>query len=257
MKLINILLLPFLIIVVTKSAIVWAEEPIDNELIPFTISAGSKLDTHQTSIVIRILSEALKKHGYQLKVISNPSARSLILANTGVVDGDLHRVYNFHQLTSNKFPNLYRINSYMMAVKRAAFVMDRKVKIESIEDLGKYNVLYQRGRKDLDTLLPKHVPREQLSTTNYDIQAFKMVHRGRGDVVISELERGKLLIQSNPELKDLSVAAVLSEIKIYTYLHIKHKKLANGLSVTLDEMKKDGSYQKLLKISTGILPSFD
>ncbi len=247
MKLIWILLFALLTVVALKSDTVLAEEPIDKKLTPFVISAGSKLDTYQTSMVISILSEVLKKHGYQLKAISTPSPRSLILANTGQVDGDLHRVHNFHQLTSNKFPNLYRINSHMITVYRAAFALDKKVKIRSINDLGKYYVIYQRGRKDLETLLPKYVPKDQLYPTTYDINAFKMLHKGRGDVVISELERGKFLLKSTPDLKGIRVAAVLNEIKIYTYLHIKHKKLADGIAATLDEMKKDGSYQKLLQ----------
>ncbi len=69
---------------------------------------GAPLDTYQPSVIVPILQEAFARNNINFKATHYPSARSLVMSNSGAADGELHRVYNFQEVSKGKYPNLIR-----------------------------------------------------------------------------------------------------------------------------------------------------
>ena len=106
-----------------------------------TFSAGAPLNGFQAQMIIPILNEAFKRNGVEFKAEYNPSLRSLQKSNSGVVDGELHRIYDFHNASANKYPNLLRIESKILSVWVVAYAT-KNINIHRWQDLKNYNVVY-------------------------------------------------------------------------------------------------------------------
>ena len=89
----------------------------------------------------------------------NPSARSLVLSNSGQYDGELHRVDKFHSITSNKYNNLKKLEPKILSIWLSIFTKDSSIVIDKWEDLGNYDVVYYRGRKNVKVFTEKYVPK--------------------------------------------------------------------------------------------------
>ena len=208
-------------------------------------SAGTPLDNYQARVITPLLKEAFKRNNIEFEVISSPSLRSLKLSNQGRVDGELHRVYEFHAITSNKYSNLIRIESQLLSVWLTAFSTE-KIALEHWTDLKKYHVGYYRGRKNVESILNNILPKEQIHSVTTDIQAFKMLSTGRTDIVISESREGNSVIKNNKAYSDIFEIAKIQETKIYAYIHKKHKALALKIANTLEDMKEDGTFLRII-----------
>jgi len=211
-------------------------------------SGGAPLDTYQPRVIVPILTEAFKRNGIVFEARYHPSLRSLMYSNSGRIDGELHRVYEFHEISDGKYPNLIRIESKLLSIWLSAFSIKEK-EIKKWEDLKDYKVIYYRGRKNVEKYLKANIPFEQVSTSVTDSQAFKMLAAGRIDVVISESVAGKQILTNNPAYRNIKEIAKLEETKIYSYINKKHKDLALKIAKTIEEMKQDGTFAKIVEYS--------
>jgi polar amino acid transport system substrate-binding protein len=215
------------------------------EINEITFSAGAPLDGYQARIIVPILSEAFKRNQIRFHAKYYPSLRSLQLSNSGEVDGELHRVDNFFEVSDGKYPNLLRIDSLLLSVWLSAF-STQNIKLESWEDLRNYRVIYYRGRKNVEKHLHRVLPNEQIYAVNTDEQAFRMLVADRADIVISENVQGNRIIADNPKLSAVVEIAKLQETKIYAYIHKKHEKLLPKIAETIGKMKVDNSFSKIV-----------
>ncbi len=213
-----------------------------------TFSGGAPLNSYQPKVIIPILKEAFRRKGVIFHAEHNPSLRSLELSNSGVVDGELHRVFNFHQVSNGEYPNLVRIESQLLSIWVTAFAT-KEFKISSWADLSNHKVAYYRGRKNVENFLKGIMASENIQTVNDDKQAFRLLANDRIKIVISELKEGINIIKSSDKFKKIKEISRLDETKIYAYIHKKHKDLARQVAQALEEMKKDGTFTRLLKSS--------
>lgn len=209
-------------------------------------SGGAELDDYQPKIIIPILTEAFHRLGIQFSALYAPSSRSLVMSNSGETDGELHRVYNFHEISNGKYPNLIRINSKLLSVWLAVFSHRKDIKIENWEDLKHYNVIYYRGRHNVKNKLEKYLPKEQIYEVTTDKLAFNMLSKKRADIVISESHEGQILIESSTYFSNIQEIAKLEETLIYSYINKKHESLAPLVAKTIEEMKQDGTYSTIV-----------
>jgi len=212
-------------------------------------SGGAPLNTHQPAIIVPILTEAFKQNGLEFEAIFVPSKRSLVLSNSGITDGELHRIYAFHKVSKNKHPNLIRIESELMRVHQAIF-STKDIDIAGILDLTGVSIAYQAGRKNVENILNEHYPAKRIYAVKTDHQAFNMLVRNRIDVVISESFLGRSLISSNPKFESIREIHRNSGTGIYAYIHKKHRALGQKIGNTLEEMKRDGTFEKIYNIAT-------
>jgi len=204
-----------------------------NEIV---FTGGASLKSYQPSIIVPILTEAFKRNGIEFRALYHPSLRSLILANSGKLDGELHRVYDFHKVSMGKYPNSVWLSAFS----------SNGIIITGWGDLKGYRVAYYRGRKDVETILNKVLAPALITRVNTDEQAFSMLAAGRVDLVISESIQGKMLIESHQKFSKITEVAKIDESKIYAYMHIKHEKLVGDIAEILNGMKEDGSFLKIV-----------
>jgi ABC-type amino acid transport substrate-binding protein len=209
-----------------------------------TFSGGAKLDSYLSTVSVSILREAFKSKGIDFFAIHNPSLRSLRLSNSGIVDGELHRVSNFHNITKNKFKNLIKIESKLLSVKMAAFSLS-DTQINSWKDLENKKVAYYRGRMNLNKLLAANNLQNNITKVNSDMQAFGMLLLSRVDFVITDRAQGNHLISSNHKFSKIQMSGILNEEKIYAYIHKKHKKLAPAIADSIESLKASGEISKI------------
>jgi polar amino acid transport system substrate-binding protein len=141
-------------------------------------------------------------------------------------------------MVRNRISSTFRLDTPAFATK--------DIKIESWEGLKKYTVIYYRGRKNVENRLNLILPREQIYAVNTDAQAFKMLNAGRADIVISESVQGNKIIANNPKLSAVVEIAKIQETKIYAYIHKKHEKLSLKIAKTIEQMKIDKSFSKIV-----------
>lgn len=185
-----------------------------------------------------ILSEAFRRNGLVVKLKHLPGERALIEANTGVTDGEAHRIYDIAEI--KKLDNLVRIPEVQQTIKDYAW----SVNVQSLEDgwssLKPYRVGVIRGSVFLTKMAKEHA-KNVYEVPRYET-LFKMLNGGRLDIVITAPSRAKKY--EGDKIKKVEPA--LTFLPIYTYLHKKHKALAPKIASALHEMKTDGSYNKLL-----------
>jgi len=210
-----------------------------------TFTASQPLHYHQPRIIVPILTEAFKRNGIRFKAVPYPSLRSLLYSNTGASDGELHRVYDFHNVSGDSYPDLIRIESEMLTIWQAVFAT-QEIKFETWNDLKGYRVAYTRGRKNMENILHQFLPKEQIVLANDDTHAFKMLASGLIDVVVSESELGDDLLEGRSQFSKIIKITKVHPVRIYSYIHKKHHQLAEKIATSIDEMKQDGSYAKIV-----------
>ncbi|MCJ8339094.1 MAG: transporter substrate-binding domain-containing protein [Pseudomonadales bacterium] len=215
-------------------------------LAEITFTGGQPLHQYQPSIIVPILTEAFKRNGIKFKALHHPSLRSLLYSSTGFLDGELHRIYDFHKVSGGQYPDLIRIESKMLTVWLAVFAT-KKIKFETWADLKGHTVAYSRGRKNLEKTLPQYLPADKIIAANNDTHAFKMLSEGSVDLVISESRLGDDLLEAYSLFSNITKINKIYPTRIYSYMHKKHQQLAADIALTIEQMKEDGSYAKIVE----------
>jgi len=207
---------------------------------------GSPLDTYQPRTIVPLLEEAFRRNGIDFEARHYPSSRALVLSNSGEADGELNRVSNFHEVSKGEYPNLVRIESHLMTVHLAVFSR-RNTRIDKPSDLKGFNIAYKRGRKNVEKILDGFVFEKDMQPKNSDMTAFSMLAEGRVDYVMSPSFEGQMLIQQNDKFDAIKEVGRIEEVKIYSYMHKKHSGLAETIAASLEEMKQDGTFQRIVE----------
>ena len=198
--------------------------------------------------LILIFTEAFKRVDKVLVYKFYPSKRASLVADSGVVDGEICRVFSYNE----KHPGLIRVEEPILSIRISAFATDKDIKLKGWESLRNtdYKIEYMRGGKLIEEKLAKFVDNEKLSTVTHWSQGIKKLDIGRTNIFIS-LER---TIQNALKTKEfinsgIHKVGVMEEQTIHAFLNVKHKALATKLSKVLKEMKKEGLIKKYLKNS--------
>jgi polar amino acid transport system substrate-binding protein len=211
-----------------------------------TFTGGQPLNQYVPSIIIPVLTEAFKRNGIRFKAVHHPSLRSLVYSSTGALDGELHRVYGFPSASGGKYPDLIRIESELLTTWLAIYAT-KQITFDSWEDLKEHKVSYSLGKKVLDNILSQLLPKEQILVANSDTQAFKMLSGGLVNVVIAGSRTGVDLLEAHSQFSNIKKVKNVHPIRMYSYIHKKHKQLAVKIADTIEQMKKDGSYAKIVE----------
>lgn len=212
-----------------------------------TFTGGQPLNQYSPSIIVPILTEAFKRNGINFKAVHHPSLRSLAYSSTGRLDGELHRVYDFYNVSDGKYPDLIRIETEMQTIWFAVF-STKKIIFNTWDYLKNHKVSYSRGKKILKRLLLQYLPKEQILVANDDIHAFKMLSDGIVDIVVSGSKLGDYLLETHSQFSGITKIKQITPVRMYSYIHKKHKQLATKIADTIEQMKRDGSYAKIVAV---------
>ncbi|OUR77843.1 hypothetical protein A9Q83_10040 [Alphaproteobacteria bacterium 46_93_T64] len=209
-------------------------------------STAAPLGSDLEKLTTLVLTEAFKRLGYSYEVESYPQKRGIYLMRTGRVDGDATRVYGFNK--EGKHPYYVRVNESHAAIFFDAFVTDPKIKITSWEDLknGNYRVGYLEGVKFSEQHLIGFIDKDKLiSQPNSNLNGLKQLVNGRTDVYIyADGSRAKNDM-ADEELKKSTItfAGHVDRIDLYPYLQKKHEPIADILTATIRDIKKEGLFE--------------
>ena len=228
------------------SLILFLLSPVSGQAVEqITFTGGQPLNQYQPSIIVPVLSEAFKRNGIIFKAVHNPSLRSLLHSSSGNLDGELHRIYEFHKVSGGQYPDLIRIESEMLTIWLAIF-STKQMKFDTWDDLKGHTVAYSRGRKNLEKILPLYLSAKKIVPANNDTHAFKMLSEGLVDVVVSENRLGENLLAGQQQFSNIRKVTKIYPTRIFSYMHKKHRQLAEKIAATLEQMKQDGSYKKIV-----------
>jgi len=198
-------------------------------------------DIFLNTVVQEVGTRAFGKYDIKFSLMTYPSERALSTANFGDVDGDAYRVFDLHDKTGGKYPNLVRVDFPYISIHFTAFVKDNNIRITGWEDLANYKVAVIRGNKTMEAHVNKFVPRERQSVVHSYKQAFSMLLLDRVDIVVGKPIVGASYVKNN----NLYMTGKFQFQDIYMYLHKKHKKLIPKIEIELRKMKESGELRNI------------
>lgn len=193
--------------------------------------------------VEKLYNEAFTRLGYTFELITAPTKRSLMDADSGVVDGDAARVYNVNE--KNNYPSILRVNEPIRRVKLVVYSNNSSLTINSWDDLKGLNIAYIEGVKYIEERLAPYNEDRNVRTFFKPAVIFKKMLEGEIDVYIDREGVIESALEQE-ELTDIVRIAVLGEADLYPYLHKTNRHLVEPLAEVLREMKSDGKFEELL-----------
>ena len=187
-----------------------------------------------------VTREALKRVGYQLVINRLPAERGLRNADSGFIDGEMSRVKGIDKV----YKNLVRVPEKIMDWEFFVFSKKSVNLQKGWENLANKSVAFIRGWK----ILEKNVPNSaSITRIKNSTQLFTLLENNRTDFIIYERWGGRHLVNQLQLFNVKLRSPALATREMFIYLNKKHQALVPKISQALFEMKRDGSYQRLVK----------
>lgn len=183
-----------------------------------------------------IVGEALRRLGYELRLVKLPPERGLINANAGIEDGDLTRIAGIEKL----YPNLVRVPEKVMDWEFAAFSKDASIPSNWL-GLRPRSVGHIKGWKIYEQ---NFAGAERVSTADDPYQLFRLLDLNRIEVALYERWIGLAFLKQQGLKGIQPLAPMLATREMFIYLHQRHAALAPKLADSLRAMKREGIYQQ-------------
>lgn len=208
------------------------------ENLALTISTNN---TPQDRKALELLSkEAFRRVGLTIKLDSNPSERSLNLANQGMVDGEGLRVAGLDQ----QYPNLVQIPERFIGIGFVAFSRDPLIRLDDgWRSLKPYRIAFINGWKLYEA---NATDAQSVIRVDKAEQLFQMLDAGRIDLALYTRADGAAVLKGLGITGVSAVQPALRESDMYLYLNKKHAMLVPRITQALKDMKGDGSYNAIL-----------
>ena len=189
-----------------------------------------------------IYSHALDQLGYQFSYELVPAIRASKMLESGKVDGEPGRVFNY----GDKVQHVIRVEEPIIETHLIAFSNNPNIKLADWQSLtaANYKVEYYRGILRVEQILTALIPEARLSESSSPINSFRKLLHGRIDIYIDS-EISSQLLQQTPEFKDglIKPIATLEAVTSYGYLNERHSQLAINLAAQLKKMKQQGLFE--------------
>jgi len=200
----------------------------------------------QTGISDRVLTEAFKRIGVPMRIVSLPSERALINANMGIDDGNYARVEGMRKL----YPNLIRVPENVIKFEFVAFSKRLNFPITGWDSLKPYDVGIIRGWKILEANL---AGAKSLTRVKNARILFALLNADKVDVIVYDRTQGLALLKALKYSDARIMRPPLAVKDMYLYLNKKHKDLVPLLTEALRNIKKNGTYNKIVQEGLTVL----
>jgi polar amino acid transport system substrate-binding protein len=198
-----------------------------------------------------IAIEAFKRAGVKLEIDDIPAKRALINANHGIHDGDLARVAG---VTKN-YPNLLPVPEVTWIAEIGGFSKQKNTILNGWESLDPFHLAYIRGWVIFERNIKTS---KSLTQVNDPETLFNLLDKNRTDIALYEKKMGFGVIAKLGLTGIYNLSQPLTVEPIYIYLHKKHQALIPKVANAIRAMKRDGSYQIIVrKALKNILPDED
>ncbi|MDC0335767.1 transporter substrate-binding domain-containing protein [Pseudodesulfovibrio sp.] len=193
----------------------------------------------QTGMLDRVVIEAFRRIGHHAQIVFTPNARSLVSVNEGELDGEINRIAGME----NTYSNLVRVPEPNMQMHFVAFAK-KDFPISDWESLRILKVGIVNGWKILERNTQgfpsvTHVMNEE--------QLFQMLEMDRLDVVLYSKLSGYEKLEAMGYDDIYHLEPPLSSRDMFMYLHKDHKDFVKPIAEALREMKRDGTYDRIIQ----------
>lgn len=189
-----------------------------------------------TAQAFRILQEAYRRIGIEVREELLPHERSLRAANSGQTDGEVMRIAGIEA----QFPNLIPVPESVQTFDAMAFTTGLTFKVEGWESLRPYPICVNRGLK-LAEQGTEGMNRVLVTTVD---QMAEMLRRGHCLVAVfgraGWLEFDRLHAGPIRELEP-----PIASLPLFHYVNRRHEALVPKLAEALRRMRRDGTIAAL------------
>ncbi|MBR9870500.1 MAG: amino acid ABC transporter substrate-binding protein [Gammaproteobacteria bacterium] len=198
-------------------------------------------DEPTTAAGFAILKQAYQRLGVDASILITPSRRALMMAETGLVDGDLFRIRRVAQL----YPNLIRVEHPLLHGTLKAVVRKNEEHFLALPPEPSRAVAVRRG------IIISELTAQNMGMipvyANSNAQALSLLESKRVDVALFTF-----VAQFSPlKQKDLANIHIIEEplaaYDLYHYLNRRHWKLANALPEVLRQLEEEGIKEEILE----------
>ncbi len=233
-----------LVLMLLASMSLYAQEPACEIVIGSCHRAP--LSAEGRGIIDKLVAAAFQRIGKRACVSALPCERSLINADSGIIDGDILRI---PEAITTRYPHLVVIPEPLYPLSMSAFTLRKDVRIRHFDDLQLLRVGHILGWK----ILEDRVKATQVLRVRGPEELFPLLTEDRADVVIYERLTG-LKAAEEAGMKHIRVIdPPLVMVPQHLVLHQQHRALIEPLTAALRAMKADGSYARAF-LAAGVDP---
>lgn len=211
------------------------------------VSGNSPTKTYQGRLLYYIYDEVFNRLELSWEYHVYPGKRRDNLLDTGMVDGELSRVYSY----GDDHPDLIRVNESPFSISMSLFGTNN-LTLSQIEDLKdkNYRIGVIRGSKQpniiLDNLISDgYIPRKNKYEFNTYESGLKMLINDRIDLILgnSFAISDQLYLNNYLEIHKL---LDISREPVFSYLHKKHAYIVPLMESVLKDIKNEELIEKFL-----------
>lgn len=185
-----------------------------------------------------LLKELGNRMGKEFKLVRQPPERALVSINSGESDMELPRIAGIEK----KYTNLVMVPEKVIDYHFVAFSRKRYC-FKAWDDLKDKRVGYLIGWKIFEKNVPAGTKVNKLSKPDL---LFDMLAMNRIDVALYEKYAGWHIAKSHGYDLVKECDPPLAVKPMYIYLHNSRRDLAADIALHLQQMKADGTYQRIL-----------
>jgi polar amino acid transport system substrate-binding protein len=187
----------------------------------------------------RILTEAFRRLGMNLKIVQLPSERALQNANLGIDDGNFVRVEGMEKM----YPNLIRVPEAITTLEFTAFTRDGAINVSGWESLAPYRVGIINGWKIVENGVAGV---KSVTKVRDEHVLFPLLLSGKIDIAVYDYRQGEYALRQLGAKGVRAAQHPLAVRPMYPYLNKRHADLVPKLDQTLKAMKKDGTVKRIV-----------
>lgn len=187
-------------------------------------------ETQETKVMLGLVANAFSALNIDVTYRYRPDKRSIIEANSGVVDGELARIESIVDL----YPNLVVVPEELATTKLVAFALKPNIDLSTYKIVEhNYKIGYLSGWKNATSLLKNYQNKAEIR--EYDV-LFKLLVNNRLDIVIYNRTAGGQIL-NGMKVADYQTSSPLLSNSVYLFLHKRHAVLAPKVATQLKLLK--------------------
>lgn len=188
-----------------------------------------------------ILPQIYQNIGINITINPLPAKRSQYLANSGINDGEIMRIWTY----GNENPNTIRVPTPYYYLETMPFVhKNSNIVISHKQDLTKYRLTKVRGVKHTNNITQGMSNIYEMSNTE---KMFKLLLSGRVDVALTNSIDGNLMLLKLGYDKIVPMNKPLITLPLYHYIHKDHKSLVPIIDAEIKRLKNSGALKQLIQ----------
>ena len=211
--------------------------PLLAQAAPTTLTFSTVLDALESTISQRVLTEAYRRIGIDVRVQRFPGDSALQRANSGAVDGDLQRI-DFIEVEA---PNLVQVPVPIAYLEVGVFSHDPMYRVRSWLDLRDRRVGVVKGILAVQRAMGDVRVRE---VDSYG-ELYRAMARGEVDAIVVGTQYLAAVPLLAKDTKPLYLSGVLDTYMLYHHLHRRHAALVTEIEPVLKSMLMDGTIARM------------